>query len=79
MAISRYGARIIPNTEETIAALRSRGQLVHTRLPIFGDGHAPAPGAERAADAIQLPVYSSLEDADVARMAAVVRDAVGAA
>ena len=33
---------------------------VCTRLPLFGNGHAPAPGADRAATAIQLPVYSSL-------------------
>jgi len=27
-AVSRYGARVIPNTEQTIAALREKGQLV---------------------------------------------------
>ena len=28
-AIPRYGARVIPNTEQTIDALREEGQLVH--------------------------------------------------
>ena len=27
-AIPRYGARVIPNTEQTIAAMRAAGQLV---------------------------------------------------
>ena len=49
---------------------------VCTRLPIFGNGHGPMPGAERAATAIQLPVYASLTDDAVHRVAAVVRDAV---
>jgi hypothetical protein len=49
-----------------------------TTLPIFGNGHAPAPGAERAANAIQLPVYASLKPEQVARIASVVREAVGA-
>jgi len=51
---------------------------VCTTLPLFGNGHAPAPGAERAADAIQLPVYSSLKPEHVERIASVVREAVGA-
>ena len=51
---------------------------VCTTLPLFGNGHAPAPGAERAAAAIQLPVYSSLRHDQVERIAAVVREAVGA-
>jgi dTDP-4-amino-4,6-dideoxygalactose transaminase len=49
---------------------------VCTRLPLFGNGHAPAPGAERAATAIQLPVYASLTDDAVHRVAAVVKEAV---
>jgi len=51
---------------------------VCTTLPIFGNGHAPTPGAERAAEAIQLPVYASLRPEQVARVASVVREAVGA-
>jgi len=49
---------------------------VCTRLPLFGNGHAPAPGAERAATAIQLPVYASLSPEAVHRIAAVVGEAV---
>jgi dTDP-4-amino-4,6-dideoxygalactose transaminase len=49
---------------------------VCTRLPLFGNGHAPAPGAERAATAIQLPVYASLSTDAVRRIAAVVGEAV---
>jgi perosamine synthetase len=51
---------------------------VCTRLPLFGNGHAPAPGAERAATAIQLPVYSSLSPDGVRRVASVVSDVVAA-
>jgi dTDP-4-amino-4,6-dideoxygalactose transaminase len=51
---------------------------VCTTLPLFGNGHAPVPGAERAAEAIQLPVYASLRPEHVGRIAAVVREAVGA-
>jgi perosamine synthetase len=42
---------------------------VCTRLPLFGNGHAPAPGAERAAQAIQVPVYADLTDADISSIA----------
>jgi len=52
---------------------------VCTRLPLFRAAHAPTPGAEQAATAIQLPVYASLTLEDVGRVAAVVRDAVAAA
>ncbi len=84
-AIPRYGARIIPNTEQTIAAIRTAGQIVDveslhvdvcTRLPLFGNGHAPTPGAERTAEAIQLPVYASLKPDHIDRIATVVREAV---
>ena len=51
---------------------------VCTRLPLFGNGHAPAPGAERSAEAIQLPVYASLKPDHVDRIASVLREAVGA-
>jgi dTDP-4-amino-4,6-dideoxygalactose transaminase len=75
-----------PHRDEVVKRCIRRGvdvETLHvdvcTRLPLFGTGHAPAPGAERAAEAIQVPVYSSLEDADVNRVAAVVRDAVAAA
>jgi perosamine synthetase len=48
-----------------------------TRLPLFGNGHAPSPGAKRAATAIQLPVYESLPTDAIRRIADVVREAVG--
>ena len=51
---------------------------VCTRLPLFGGAHAAAPGAEKAATAIQLPVYSSLSSEAVRRVAAVVREVVAA-
>jgi dTDP-4-amino-4,6-dideoxygalactose transaminase len=50
-----------------------------TRLPLFGNHHVPARGAERAASAIQLPVYASLTHADVTRVASVLREALAAA
>ena len=49
---------------------------VCTHLPLFGNGQAPAPGAERAATAIQLPVYASLSTDAVRRIAAVVAESV---
>jgi perosamine synthetase len=49
---------------------------VCTRLPLFGNGHAAAPGAERTAAAIQLPVHAAMTAADLQRVAAVVREAV---
>ena len=51
---------------------------VCTRVPLFGE-RPLAPGAERAATSIQLPVYSSLSMEDVGRVASVVRDAVRSA
>lgn len=51
---------------------------VCTRLPLFAGPQAPAPGAEQAASAIQLPVYSSLSKASVQRVAAVLKAAVAA-
>jgi dTDP-4-amino-4,6-dideoxygalactose transaminase len=49
---------------------------VCTRLPLFGNGHAPAPGAQQAATAIQLPVYASLSAESVRRIANVVGEVV---
>jgi perosamine synthetase len=51
---------------------------VCTELAMFGNGHRAAPGARRAAEAIQLPVYSSLRSEHVDRIATVVREAIGA-
>jgi dTDP-4-amino-4,6-dideoxygalactose transaminase len=52
---------------------------VCTRLPLFAQcPREPTPGAERAADAVQLPVYASLTEPDVDRIAAVVASATRA-
>jgi hypothetical protein len=51
---------------------------VCTRLPLFADLHPePAPGAERAANAVQVPVYASLTDTQVRRVATTVKRAAG--
>jgi perosamine synthetase len=49
---------------------------VCTRLELFGYGDQPghAPGAERAAEALQVPVYSSLDDEEVEQVGRRVRD-----
>ncbi|MFN8061924.1 MAG: DegT/DnrJ/EryC1/StrS aminotransferase family protein [Vicinamibacterales bacterium] len=51
---------------------------VCTRLRLFGP-HPAAPGAEHAADAVQLPVYASLSDAEVSRVITVVRASLDSA
>jgi dTDP-4-amino-4,6-dideoxygalactose transaminase len=43
-------------------------------MPLFKGASAEADGACRAAQAIQIPVYSSLTDKQVKRVASVVRD-----
>lgn len=45
---------------------------VCTRLPLF-DARTPAPGADQAAEVIQVPVYASLTDDQVDRIARTVR------
>lgn len=49
---------------------------VCTRMPLFGWNGAAAPGAERAATAVQVPVYESLADAEVERVGRLVREQV---
>jgi perosamine synthetase len=49
---------------------------VCSRLPLFEQFQTDAPGAERAADVIQVPVYASLSDAEIARVARTVRKAM---
>ena len=51
---------------------------VCTRLGLFGPPRACA-GADRAARAVQLPVYESLTDEQISRVANVVVDALTAA
>jgi dTDP-4-amino-4,6-dideoxygalactose transaminase len=51
-AISRYGARIIPNTEQTIEALRSRGALIDgPQIAEFERAFADKVGAQYAVPA----------------------------
>ena len=47
-----------------------------TEMELFGRRHAAAPGAHHAAQTIQIPIYESLTDPQIDRVAAVVRDAV---
>jgi dTDP-4-amino-4,6-dideoxygalactose transaminase len=49
---------------------------VCSQLPLFEAFHTDTPGAERAADVIQVPVYESLSDAEIARVARTVRKAM---
>ncbi|HVB37778.1 MAG TPA: aminotransferase class I/II-fold pyridoxal phosphate-dependent enzyme [Vicinamibacterales bacterium] len=52
---------------------------VCTQMELFGDAQKPAPGAERAQEAMQVPVYSDLTDAQIRRVARVVRDVLSGA
>jgi len=47
------------------------------QLPLFADlSPAPAPNAERASEAVQVPVYAALTDRQVNHVANTVRRAV---
>jgi dTDP-4-amino-4,6-dideoxygalactose transaminase len=48
------------------------------QLDLFAAERIPAPGAERAARAIQVPVHASLTDRQMRRVTAVVRKALEA-
>ena len=73
-----------PNRDKAVARSVRRGVDIETlhvdvcpELEVFADlGPAPAPGAARACDAIQIPVYASLTDRQIARVARVVRRVV---
>lgn len=75
----------LPDRDNLVRRCIRRGVDVETlhvdvcaRLPIFADlAPAAAPGAERAADAVQIPVYASLTDTQVRRVGRTVRRAVG--
>ena len=49
---------------------------VCTRMPLFNWRGAPAPGADVASTAVQVPVYESLQDREVERVGRLVRDQV---
>jgi dTDP-4-amino-4,6-dideoxygalactose transaminase len=55
-------------------------ETLHVDVPpdmeLFADAKAEAEGARRAAQAIQIPVYSTLTDEQATRVAAIVRDAL---
>lgn len=73
----------VPNRDELARRCIRRGvdiEILHvdvcTTLPIFADlSPAAAPHAERAAGAVQIPVYASLTDRQVRRIARVVKRA----
>jgi dTDP-4-amino-4,6-dideoxygalactose transaminase len=49
---------------------------VCTRMPLFEHTGRAAPGAEKAATAVQVPVYESLSDREIERVGRLVRDQV---
>jgi dTDP-4-amino-4,6-dideoxygalactose transaminase len=74
----------VPDRDELVIRCIRRGvdiETLHvdvcTRLELFADLHSgPAPGADRAAAAVQVPVYASLSDDQVVRIANSVKRAV---
>jgi dTDP-4-amino-4,6-dideoxygalactose transaminase len=75
----------VPDRDELVLRCIRRGidiETLHvdvcTRLDVFADlPSAPAPGADRAAQAVQVPVYASLSNEQVERVAKAVKRAVG--
>src|SRR5216110_2196108 len=49
---------------------------VCTKMSLFGWNGPPAPGAERAARAVQVPVYESLSDQEIERVGRLLREQV---
>jgi dTDP-4-amino-4,6-dideoxygalactose transaminase len=49
---------------------------VCTRMPLFNWNGRPAPGADKASTAVQVPVYESLADQEIVRVGRLVRDQV---
>src|SRR4030095_3964041 len=74
----------VPDRDDLVRRCIRRGvdiETLHvdvcTRLPLFADLQpVPAPGADRAAAAVQVPVYASLGPEQVARIGRTVRRAV---
>ena len=74
----------VPDRDDLVRRCIRRGvdiETLHvdvcTRLPLFADLQpAPAPGAEQAAGAVQVPVYASLTGPQVRRVATTVKRAV---
>jgi perosamine synthetase len=75
-----------PQRDELVVRCVRRGVDVETlhvdvcsEMDLFRDARIEAPGARRAAQAMQIPVYAALTDAQVARVARVVRDVLARA
>jgi hypothetical protein len=74
----------VPDRDQLVLRCIRRGVDIETlhvdvcnELPLFADlSPGPAPGATRCSDAVQIPVYASLTDAQVTRIAKAVRRAV---
>jgi hypothetical protein len=49
---------------------------VCTKMDLFGGNGTTMPGAEKAATAVQVPVYESLSDREVERVGLLVREQV---
>jgi perosamine synthetase len=76
----QYSVRV-PDRARVVKRLVRRGVDVETlhvdvcpHVPLFGMDHTPVPGAEAAAEAIQIPVYASLSPTEVEKVARVVRE-----
>jgi perosamine synthetase len=72
-----------PHREAVVDACLRRGvdiETLHvdlcTELELFGRAATAVPGARGATQTIQIPIYESLTDTDLNRVATVVRDAV---
>jgi dTDP-4-amino-4,6-dideoxygalactose transaminase len=75
-----------PARDELVVRCVRRGVDIETLhvdvcsdLELFGDARIDAPGARRAASALQIPVYSTLTDEQIGRVARVVRDVLATA
>lgn len=73
----------VPDTDAIVKNCIRRGVDVApmhvdvcTRMELFGPQPASAPGAEKAATAVQVPVYESLSDAEIERVGRLVREQV---
>jgi hypothetical protein len=73
----------VPDSETVVKRCIRRGVDVApmhvdvcTRMALFDWAGPPARGADRAATAVQLPVYESLSDREIERVGCLVRDQV---
>ena len=73
----------VPDTETIVKRCIRRGVDVapmHVdvcpKMELFGPNAVPSPGAEKAATAVQVPVYESLSDQEIERVGRLVREQV---